>query len=163
MYGAAPARAAPGMSPPRQGPKVGAQGDEAQPEQQRKCQAQLYPQDGRQVVDGVPWSYLALLAYPAPPQGTAGWVGVLWGFQHQLKSYLPWEERSKGSSPSLRKVRTCCQKRKKRAHQGFRGGSVVKNPPASVRDTGSIPDPQAGEQLSLVPQPLTLCSRAQEP
>ena len=51
MYGAAPARAAPGMSPSRQGPKVGAQGGEAQPGQQRKCQAQLYPQEGSQVVD----------------------------------------------------------------------------------------------------------------
>ena len=26
-------------------------------------------------------------------------------------------------------------------NQGFPGGSVVKNPPANARDTGSIPDP----------------------
>ena len=29
------------------------------------------------------------------------------------------------------------------AYQGFPGGSVVKNAPASARDTGSIPDPQS--------------------
>ena len=29
----------------------------------------------------------------------------------------------------------------KRGQEGFPGGSVVKNPPASARDTGSILDP----------------------
>jgi len=49
---------------------------------------------------------------------------------------------------------------------GFPGGSVVKNPPANIGDMGSIPDlggslmPQSN--WAHAPQPLSLCSRAQE-
>ena len=53
------------------------------------------------------------------------------------------------------------------AFEGFPGGSVVKNPPATAGDTGSISDPgrshiprsnkARGRQL------LSLCSRAREP
>ena len=35
-----------------------------------------------------------------------------------------------------------------RISQGFPGGSVVKNPPASAEDTGLTPGPHAMEQLS---------------
>ena len=31
--------------------------------------------------------------------------------------------------------------------QDFPGGSVVKNPPANARDTGSIPDPAGSHML----------------
>ena len=49
----------------------------------------------------------------------------------------------------------------------FRGGAVVKNLPANAGDTGSSPGPgrphMPAEQLSPVPQLLSLCSRAREP
>ena len=50
---------------------------------------------------------------------------------------------------------------------GFPGGSVVKNPPASAGDRGSIPDPGRSRMLcsnwAHRLQLLSLCSRAQEP
>ena len=49
---------------------------------------------------------------------------------------------------------------------GFPGGSVVKNLPASVRDTGSIPDSGRScitQNQACVPQLLSLCSRVWEP
>jgi len=50
---------------------------------------------------------------------------------------------------------------------GFPGGSVVKNPPASAGDRGSIPDPGRSGMLwsnwAHRLQLLSLCSRAQEP
>ena len=45
--------------------------------------------------------------------------------------------------------------------QGFTGGSVVKNLPASARDTGSIPDP--GRFHIPWSKSVSLCFRAQEP
>ena len=49
---------------------------------------------------------------------------------------------------------------------GFPGGCVVKNPPASTGDTGSIPDPgrshMSQSDKARVPQLLSLCSRAWE-
>ena len=50
---------------------------------------------------------------------------------------------------------------------GFPGGSVVETPPANAVDNGLHPwfrkIPHAPEQLSPgTPQPLSLCSRAQE-
>ena len=50
------------------------------------------------------------------------------------------------------------------------GGSVVKNPPASVGDTGLTPDLGRSHMpwctyvnYARAPQPLSLCSRVQEP
>ena len=51
---------------------------------------------------------------------------------------------------------------KKTTNRGFPGGTVVKNP-SNAGDTGSIPGPDAVEQLSHAPQILSLCSIAQEP
>ena len=52
-------------------------------------------------------------------------------------------------------------------YQGFPGGSVVKNSPASAGDTGAIPDPERAHiprsNSAHVPQTLSLCSGAQEP
>ena len=49
----------------------------------------------------------------------------------------------------------------------FPGGSVVKNPPSSVGDTGSIPDPGRSHlpqsNKPCAPQLLSLCSRVWEP
>ena len=47
---------------------------------------------------------------------------------------------------------------------GFPGSSVVKNPPASAGDTGSVPDLGRSHMLwkSRVPQLLSLWSRAWE-
>ena len=55
----------------------------------------------------------------------------------------------------------------KQIYQGFLGGSVVKNLPASAEDLSLIPDPGRfhmpwGNQ-ACVPQLLHLCSRAYEP
>ena len=51
--------------------------------------------------------------------------------------------------------------------EGFPGGSVVKNPPANEGDTGSIPglgrSPMLQGSQAHGPQPLSLCSGAQEP
>ena len=51
--------------------------------------------------------------------------------------------------------------------QDFPGGSVVKNPPASAGDMGSIPGPgrsyMSQSNQAHVPQLLRLCSRAQVP
>ena len=46
--------------------------------------------------------------------------------------------------------------------EGFPGGSVVKNLPASAGDTGSFPDPGRSHmpQSNYVPQILGLCYRA---
>ena len=67
----------------------------------------------------------------------------------------------------------CHQQWSKTLHQqkdydlGFPGGSVVKNPPASAGDRGSIPDPGRSGMLwsnwAHRLQLLSLCSRAQEP
>ena len=54
----------------------------------------------------------------------------------------------------------------KRRVRGFPGGSVVKNPPASAGDSGSIPDPGRSpmpwSNQAHAPQLLSLCSRAWE-
>ena len=51
-------------------------------------------------------------------------------------------------------------------YKGFPRGSVVKNPPATARDTGSIPDPGRSHMpwsnWAPEPQLLSLCSRARE-
>ena len=51
--------------------------------------------------------------------------------------------------------------------EGFPGGSVVKPLPATVGDTGSIPDlgrpPHEVEPLSPCAKLLSLCSRTLEP
>ena len=51
-------------------------------------------------------------------------------------------------------------------NRGFPGSSVVKNPPASAEDTGSIPDPGRSHipwsNKARVPQLLSLCSRARQ-
>ena len=48
----------------------------------------------------------------------------------------------------------------------FLGGSVVKNPPVTAGDTGSIPDPGRSHTLqsnqASVPQQLRLCSGVQK-
>ena len=54
----------------------------------------------------------------------------------------------------------------KRQCEGFPGGSVVKNLPASAGDVGSIPDSgrshMSWSKKAYVSQLLSLCSRAQE-
>ena len=49
---------------------------------------------------------------------------------------------------------------------GFPGGPVVRNPPANAGDTYLIPDPRRfhppRSSYARAPQPLSLCSRAQE-
>ena len=51
--------------------------------------------------------------------------------------------------------------------KGFPGGAVVKNPPASVGDTGSSPGLGRSHMLrsnkAHAPQVLSLCSRACDP
>ena len=51
--------------------------------------------------------------------------------------------------------------------EGFPGGTVVKNPPASAGDTGSSPGPGRSHMPrrneARAPQLLSLCSRAHEP
>ena len=51
--------------------------------------------------------------------------------------------------------------------EGFPGGPMVKNPPANAGDTGSIPglgrSPMLQGNQAHGPQPLNLCSGAQEP
>ena len=56
----------------------------------------------------------------------------------------------------------CWSKSRKAWARGFPGGLVVKNPPANAGDMGLTPDPCATEWLSLVPQLLSMCSRAWE-
>ena len=55
----------------------------------------------------------------------------------------------------------------KQGGRGFPGGSVVKNPPANVGDTGSIPDLGRSHMMQSnqahEPQLLSLSSTAQEP
>ena len=50
--------------------------------------------------------------------------------------------------------------------EGFPGGSVVRNPPASAGDTGSASDlggsPVPWSYSAHAPQLLNLCSRAQD-
>ena len=55
----------------------------------------------------------------------------------------------------------------KQSSEGFPGGSVVKNPPASAEDMGSIPGQRRYHMLQSnrthAPQLLILCSRAWKP
>ena len=54
-----------------------------------------------------------------------------------LSRIFPVETGREGNCRQRKEM--CTSKIHKRAHQGFPGGSVVKNPPANAGGTGSIP------------------------
>ena len=102
---------------PGRDPAGGCREGAPSPGQQGKCQAHPHLQEGPPIMGRVHCSYPALLAHPAPTRD-CWWGWSFGGFSTNRspgqKSYLPWKERLKGSSSHLRKVRACCQGRKRR-------------------------------------------------
>ena len=77
------------------------------------------------------------------------------------------EEKHLGVETKLSRMCTTEKKERespeRRRGKGFPGGSGVKNPPASARDAGSVPDPRRSHILqSPGTTAIELCSRAQE-
>ena len=77
------------------------------------------------------------------------------------EKHLGVETKLSGMCTTEKKERERPERR--RGGKGFPGGSGVKNPPASARDTGSVPDPRRSHILqSPRTTAIELCSRAQE-